>query len=86
MPTTKLFKNGNSQAVRIPAELAYGSWDLELSIERQGDELRIRPVARRIGNVLEKLAAFSADFQVPGRTAAGQASIELNEEADRERL
>jgi hypothetical protein len=41
--STKLFKNGNSQAVRIPAELAYSRWDIELVIERQGDKLRIRP-------------------------------------------
>ena len=26
MANTKLFKNGNSQAVRIPSELAYSSW------------------------------------------------------------
>lgn len=40
MANTKLFKNGNSQAVRIPAELAYSKWDIDLVIERQGDELR----------------------------------------------
>jgi len=28
MSSTKLFKNGNSQAVCIPAELAYSSWDI----------------------------------------------------------
>ena len=43
MAITKIFKNGNSQAVRIPAELAYSTWDIDLVIERQGDELRIRP-------------------------------------------
>ena len=32
---TRLFKNGNSQAVRIPAELAYSQWDLDLVIERR---------------------------------------------------
>ncbi len=37
---TKLFKNGNSQAVRIPAELAYNGWDVEVVIERHGDEWR----------------------------------------------
>ena len=36
MASTKLFKNGNSQAVRIPADLAYSRWDIELVIERQG--------------------------------------------------
>ncbi|MFM7971123.1 MAG: AbrB family transcriptional regulator, partial [Betaproteobacteria bacterium] len=42
MTPTKLFKNGNSQAVRIPSELAYSSWDVELVIARHGEELRIR--------------------------------------------
>lgn len=64
---TKVFKNGNSQAVRIPADLAYSAWDIDLIIEREGDELRIRPAPRRMGNVLGKLASFSADFQIEGR-------------------
>jgi antitoxin VapB len=67
MTSTKLFKNGNSQAVRIPAELAYSSWDIELVIERQGDELRIRPARRRMGDVLGKLAQFPPDFMREGR-------------------
>ena len=67
MATTKIFKNGNSQAVRIPAELAYSAWDIDLIIERQGDELRIRPAQRRIGDVMAKLAKFSPDFAVDGR-------------------
>jgi antitoxin VapB len=67
MANTKLFKNGNSQAVRIPAELAYSIWDLDLVIERQGDELRIRPAQRRMGDVLGKLAKFSPDFMAQGR-------------------
>ena len=67
MTHTKLFKNGNSQAVRIPAELAYTSWDIDLIIERRGDELRIRPAQRRVGDVLGKLAQFSPDFMSEGR-------------------
>jgi len=67
MAITKIFKNGNSQAVRIPSELAYSTWDIDLIIERQGDELRIRPAQRRIGDVLGKLAKFSHDFMVEGR-------------------
>ena len=67
MATTKIFKNGNSQAVRIPAELAYSAWDIDLIIERQGDELRIRPAQRRMGDVMAKLAKFSPDFMVDGR-------------------
>lgn len=67
MVSTKLFKNGNSQAVRIPSELAYSDWDIELIIARQGDELRIRPARRRIGDVMAKFSRFSADFMVDGR-------------------
>jgi antitoxin VapB len=78
MVSTKLFKNGNSQAVRIPTELAYSSWDIELVIERQGDELRIRPAQRRMGDVLGKLAQFSPDFMCGGRG--------LNLEGEREAL
>ncbi len=78
MVHTKLFKNGNSQAVRIPAELAYSSWDIDLVIERQGDELRIRPARRRMGDVLGKLAKFSPDFMNEGRG--------LNMEDERESL
>ncbi len=78
MANTKLFRNGNSQAVRIPAELAYATMDLDLVIEREGDELRIRPARRRMGDVLGKLAKFSPDFMVAGR---GQ-----NEEGEREPL
>ena len=43
---TRLFRNGHSQAERIPADLAYERVDLVLEIERLGDELRIRPAAR----------------------------------------
>jgi antitoxin VapB len=67
MAVTKIFKNGNSQAVRIPAELAYSKWDIDLIIERNGDELRIRPAQRRMGDVLGTLARFSPDFMVEGR-------------------
>jgi antitoxin VapB len=78
MTQTKLFKNGNSQAVRIPAELAYTSWDIELEIERVGDELRIRPAPRRMGDVLGKLAQFSPNFMSEGRGR--------NDEGEREAL
>lgn len=60
-------RNGNSQAVRIPAELAYERSDLELEIERCGDELRIRPAGRPITGALEALTAFSPSFLAEGR-------------------
>jgi antitoxin VapB len=67
MQATKIFRNGNSQAVRIPAELAYERTDIELEIERVGDELRIRPARRPLTGTLKKFARFGSDFMQGGR-------------------
>jgi antitoxin VapB len=71
--TTRLFRNGHSQAVRIPADLAYPRSDLELEIERVGDELRIRPEGLPIRRALAALPRFSADFIAAGRGDQEQA-------------
>ena len=76
MATTRLFKNGNSQAVRIPAELAFSSSDMELVIERVGEELRIRPAQRRMGNVMKVLSSFSPNFMSEDRGNQEQAERE----------
>lgn len=73
MHTTRVFKNGNSQAVRIPADLAFERMDMELEIEREGDEIRIRPLRQPLTDVLEKFARFSTDFLVEGRGEQEQA-------------
>lgn len=78
MHTTRIFKNGNSQAVRIPADLAYERTDMELEIEREGDEIRIRPARRSLAGVLAKFARFSSGFMAEGRGD--------HEQADRENL
>lgn len=67
MHTTRAFKNGNSQAVRIPADLAFDRTDMELEVERIGDEIRIRPARRSLCGVLTKFARFSTDFMADGR-------------------
>ena len=77
MTTTRLFRNGNSQAVRITAELAYERSDLELEIERCGDELRIRPAGRPITGALQALASFSPSFLAAGRDQDEQQEREL---------
>lgn len=78
MHITRAFRNGNSQAVRIPADLAYETTDIELEIERVGDELRIRPQRRPLTGVLDKFARFGADVMSDGR--------EAHEQSDREAL
>jgi antitoxin VapB len=72
MQATKAFKNGNSQAIRIPVALAYESTDIELEIERHGDEIRIRPARKSLAGVLAKFAKFSPDFMAEGRSNHGQ--------------
>ncbi len=78
MHNTRAFKNGNSQAVRIPADLAYESTDICLEIERKGDEIRIRPARRQLAGVLSKFATFSPDFMAEGR--------DYQEQTDRDAL
>jgi antitoxin VapB len=70
---TRAFRNGNSQAVRIPADLAYERTDIDLEIEREGDEIRIRPARRSLSGVLTKFANFSPDFMAEGRGNQQQA-------------
>jgi antitoxin VapB len=57
MPLTRAFKSGNSQAVRIPAELAYEDTNVELSIDRYGDVIVIAPARQ---NLREMVAALRA--------------------------
>ena len=62
---TRLFRNGNSQAVRIPKALAFDSVDTEVVIERRGDELIVRPAKRRLtglGAAFRKLTPHFRGF------------------------
>ena len=63
---TRLFRNGNSQAVRIPMALAFESVDIEVEIERRGDELIVRPAKRKLtqlGADFRKLRRYFVDFR-----------------------
>jgi antitoxin VapB len=73
---TRAFRNGNSQAVRIPAAFAFPSNDTELEIERVGTELRIRPIGRRLDCVMKTFAKFPKSFAVDGRGEQEQAERE----------
>lgn len=54
---SRVFKSGNSQAVRIPADMAYDSNVMEVIVRRSGDEITIRP---RRTSVAEMIAALRA--------------------------
>ena len=60
MTTTRVFKSGNSQAVRIPKEFQFDVEELE--IFRRGDELVLRQKQGDLSDVMDIFAAFSDDF------------------------
>jgi antitoxin VapB len=65
MATTKTFKTGNSQAVRIPKEFALP--DGELLIEKIGGAIILLPKDDPWTLFEESLSGFSDDFLVDGR-------------------
>ena len=52
MPLTRVFKSGNSQAVRIPAELAYQDVTGDFTITRTGDVVTIVPARHGLKDAL----------------------------------
>ena len=65
MKTAKVFKSGNSQAVRIPKEFHLD--DDEVEIRRKGDSLILRPKKRSWAALFESLDKFTDDFMAEGR-------------------
>lgn len=65
MAITKVFRSGNSQAVRIPREFRIRSKEVE--IERRGDEIVLRERPRSMAEALKKLPRVSDDFFAKGR-------------------
>ena len=55
MATTRQFKSGNSQAVRIPAEIAFADAETELTITRLGDVITIYPKRSGLKDAIEQL-------------------------------
>jgi antitoxin VapB len=60
---TKVFKSGNSQAVRIPQEFQIA--DKEVEILKRGDELVIRPVRKQSAAIIfDVLAGFEGESDI----------------------
>ena len=65
MVTTRVFKSGNSQAVRIPKEFQFDVAELE--IFQRGDEVVLRKKQDDLSDVMAIFAAFPDDFMRGGR-------------------
>ncbi|MEJ7688642.1 MAG: AbrB/MazE/SpoVT family DNA-binding domain-containing protein [Variovorax sp.] len=62
--TTRIFKSGNSLAVRIPKDMV----PEEAQIEWSGGAWTIRPIHRRsLAGLMDAFQAFPSDFMSEGR-------------------
>jgi antitoxin VapB len=64
---TKLFRSGNSLAVRIPARMKIGKAGTEVEIDQRGERVTIRPRHRALTGLMERFAAFDSGFMKKGR-------------------
>ena len=65
---TRIFKSGNSLAVRIPKELSIAEAAQEVEIERVGNTLVVKPVSQKtLAGIGKVFAMFSAGFMAQGR-------------------
>ena len=67
MPRTRVFRSGNSQAVRIPAELAYEDAAAELTINRHGDVITLYPARTGLEEAVARLRALPKPPEVERR-------------------
>ena len=68
MKTAKVFRSGNSQAVRIPKEFHLEGEEVE--IRKQRGALILRPRKRSWASLIESLKKFSDDYMEHGRAQA----------------
>ena len=65
MATARVFRSGNSQAVRLPKEVRVKCKEVE--IFRRGDEIVLREKAEGLVRAFEILAGLPDDFLPDGR-------------------
>lgn len=65
MTTARVFKSGNSQAVRLPKKFRVNASEVE--IFRRGDELVLKEKGRGLASAFHLLAGMPEDFFKDGR-------------------
>jgi antitoxin VapB len=68
MRTTKVFRSGNSQAVRLPKEFQFDTTEVE--IFRREDEVILRRKSTNLVRAYELLTSLPDDFMDGGRKDA----------------
>ena len=64
----KIFRSGNSQAVRIPKEFRFDGAEVE--IFKRGDEVILKAKPRNLGAAFKLLTEMPSDFMADGRDDA----------------
>ena len=65
MTTAKVFRSGNSQALRLPKEFRFKGKEVE--IFRRGNEVVLREKDSNLARAFDLLASLPDDFDLPGR-------------------
>lgn len=65
MKTARVFRSGNSQAVRIPKEFHLDAEEVE--IRRKGNLIILRPLRPSWQGLIDSLDKFTDDFMADGR-------------------
>ena len=65
MTKARVFKSGNSQAVRLPKQFRFHVKEVE--ILRRGREIVLREPKRNLGQAFAALGAMPEDFMANGR-------------------
>ncbi|WP_395945775.1 antitoxin [Brevundimonas sp.] len=64
--TSRTFRSGNSDAVRLPKEVSFGP-GVEVEIERKGDVLTMKPKRLSIQEMIAKLEALPKPSKIGKR-------------------
>jgi antitoxin VapB len=67
MARTRAFKSGNSQAIRIPAEIAFADTDEDLEITRTGDVVTIHPARQNLKAMVAQLRLLPKPGEIETR-------------------
>jgi antitoxin VapB len=65
MPTAKIFRSGNSQAVRLPKEFRFKSKEVE--ILRRGEEVILREKTGNLARAYHLILGLPDDLSLPDR-------------------
>jgi len=65
MAVARVFRSGNSQAVRLPKQFRFKSKEVE--IFRRGNEVVLRERAGTMTRAFDLLAGLPDDFEIPDR-------------------